>query len=120
MKVLVCGGRGYAQRDKVWRMLDKLHARVTITCIVEGEATGADAHAKEWGKRRRVDVEKYPIEEFEGGYGRNVRMLRTSQPDLVMHFPGGNGTKHMVTYASNAGVRVLGGLDWRAIEEFVL
>ena len=42
--------------------------------------------------------------------GRNRRMLAEWDPDYVVHFPGGNGTRHMKTIAMAAGKRVLPGL----------
>ena len=43
MKVLVCGGRNYTDRDAVNRELDKLAAEEAIDCIISGGASGADA-----------------------------------------------------------------------------
>ena len=37
-------------------------------------------------------------------------MLEASEPDLVVHFPGGNGTGDMVALARDAGITTLGGL----------
>lgn len=34
---------------------------------------------------------------------RNRDMLLEGKPDLIVAFPGGNGTKHMVTIAAKAG-----------------
>lgn len=41
------------------------------------------------------------------GYRRNRRMLSEGRPDLVIAFPGGPGTAHMVEIAEKAGVPVL-------------
>ncbi|CAQ71565.1 SLOG family protein [Cupriavidus taiwanensis] len=49
---LVTGGREYDDREWVWAVLDRVHARRTITLLIQGEATGADAHAKACGARR--------------------------------------------------------------------
>jgi UDP-N-acetylmuramoylalanine-D-glutamate ligase len=38
---------------------------------------------------------------------RNRRTLDEGKPDLVVAFPGGRGTAHMVSQARAAGVRVI-------------
>lgn len=114
MRVLVCGGRKYAQRGKVHLALDRLHAEYKleggICILIHGNASGADTLAKEWAEERGIAVDPYHILPGEGGYGRNRRMLEQSGPDLVVHFPGGNGTKHMRNIANAAGVQTIGGL----------
>lgn len=42
MRVLVCGGRDFADSEYCFAVLSKLHARRPITVIIEGGATGAD------------------------------------------------------------------------------
>ena len=110
MKVLVCGGRKYARRDLVYAGLDRLNAASRIALVIHGACTGADTLAGDWAAARGVPVADYPIEAGEGGFARNLRMLEASQPDLVVHFPGGNGTKHMRDLAIDYGVNTLGGL----------
>jgi len=38
---------------------------------------------------------------------RNEQMLREGKPDVVVAFPGGRGTAHMVRIAKEAGIDVL-------------
>ena len=120
MRVLVCGGREYKNRDAVFRCLDainnppvqnSLDRRDVITLLIHGCATGADTLAGEWAEERGIPVDPYPIEEYEGGFGRNARMFFRSRPDLVVHFPGGNGTRHMVRLAQEYRCDTQGGLD---------
>lgn len=112
MRVLVCGGRGYARRDLVWRFLDRLRSEEGISALIHGAASGADTLAGEWAVARGVSEEPYPILPGEGGFARNKRMLREAGVDLVVHFPGGNGTRDMVRRAEEAEVVVIGGLSW--------
>ena len=42
MRVVVFGGRNYDDRRTLCRTLDAVHARRRITCIIEGEMSGAD------------------------------------------------------------------------------
>lgn len=109
MKVLVCGGRGFADRAAVFRALDGLHAKHGIRRIIHGAATGADALASEWARERGVPQIGYPAAWEQGrkaGPLRNQHMLDSQEPDCVIAFPGGSGTADMVRRAEAAGVRV--------------
>jgi predicted Rossmann-fold nucleotide-binding protein len=123
MKVLVCGGRHYAARGKVFRFLDDLQRRLggLITHIVTGSATGADSHAEAWAEARGMQRVLCPAN--WGFYGRRagpirnalmLRLLMKSQDDkgldtsdFVVAFPGGPGTEDMVTRARAAGWTVV-------------
>jgi hypothetical protein len=74
--------------------------------IISGGATGADSCALDWAIVNWCNFREYPIHQLETGFQRNVRMLADSKPDLVVAFPGGNGTAHMVKIARAAGVPV--------------
>ena len=111
MKVLVCGGRDYADRDHLNAELDRLHAERTFTLVIAGGARGADTLAAEWAASRGVPCDVY-MADWEGlgrkaGPIRNGRMLAEGKPDLVVGFPGGRGTAHMCRIAREAGVEVI-------------
>jgi hypothetical protein len=57
-----------------------------------------------------VPEEPYPADWARDGRGagflRNERMLAEAKPHLVVAFPGGRGTAHMVARAEAAGVAV--------------
>lgn len=59
MRVLVCGGRDFADRDLVFQTLDAV-ARKYGTArlgIIHGACpTGADKFAEEWAKSRRLPI----------------------------------------------------------------
>ncbi len=95
MRVLVCGGRHYKDKDALWIALDRLHEIEQITYLTHGDAKGADRLAGKWAKDRKVKVKPYPIEKGEDGFARNERMLKDSLPQLCIHFPGGAGTADM-------------------------
>lgn len=111
LRVLACGGRDYADREKVYEVLDEVRAASGISVLIEGEAAGADTLAKTWALRRGVPVERYPADWTKYGRGagpiRNQRMLDEGRPDLVVAFPGGRGTADMVDRAKAAGVPVM-------------
>lgn len=111
MRVLVCGGRDYSDRQTVFDYLDGLHLLHTITLLIHGGARGADWLAGQWGQDRSVPVTVFAADWFNHGKAagplRNAKMLAEGKPDLVVAFPGGRGTTDMVRKANAAGVRVV-------------
>ena len=122
MRILVCGGRTYDDRDSVWRTLDDYQRRYGPVTIIQGGATGADALAKEWCYRQpnvtlisvpanwedlsppdavirtRADGSKY---DANAGIRRYAEML-DEKPDLVLAFPGNRGTRQILRRAEDA------------------
>ena len=116
-RVLVCGGRDYGKR---WdehlsevvvdtQAVHKLHSvlgdiKVPENCslvIVHGAARGADSLAANWAHSKRIKDMPFPADWSgrSGGIDRNIQMLEDAEPDLVVAFPGGRGTAHMVSLA---------------------
>jgi uncharacterized protein (DUF58 family) len=110
-RILVCGGRDYADARALGAELDALHAGNPVTDLIHGAARGADSLAAAWARSRGISIRPFPADwDRHGkaaGFLRNVRMLREGRPDLVVAFPGGRGTAHMVGLARRAGVAVL-------------
>ena len=52
MRVLVCGGRNYDNRDLVWRALDQYQENYGPLTVIQGGAPGADQWAREWAHRQ--------------------------------------------------------------------
>lgn len=127
MRVLVCGGRQFANPNvqgkppaevfeetcQLNEALDALHTKpgFLITCIIHGAAPGADTAAANWADDHGVNVERYPAEwrlyGSAAGPMRNAKMLAQGMPDLVVAFPGNRGTRDMVRRANRAGIKVL-------------
>ncbi len=111
MKVLVCGGRNYANVGFLNVTLSELHVRYQFTRLIHGGANGADTLAGAWAIARGIPVDVFPAEWRSDGRAagaiRNVRMLREGQPQLIVAFPGGKGTAHMVSIAKRALFRVI-------------
>lgn len=108
MRVLVCGGRDYADVFQLNQMLDiTKQAHGTIE-ICHGGAKGADTLAGEWAKRNSVPYVVYPANWDKHGRSagpiRNKQMLDEFKPGLVIAFPGGAGTKNMIGQTMKAGV----------------
>lgn len=102
-KVVVTGGRRYANKARVYECLDHLLKVKPFDMLIEGGATGADTLAREWAKERCFPCLTCEADwDFFGnaaGSIRNGHMLKTYQPILVLAFPGGPGTKDCVTRA---------------------
>jgi hypothetical protein len=132
MKVLVCGGRDYNDRAKVWRVLDEYQDRHGSLTIIQGDCpTGADHWAKEWtygqptvtrldypakwedlshpGRRvkRRADGKFY---DAAAGPRRNAEMLDEC-PDIILAFPGGTGTASLIKMVRRAGYIRIDSID---------
>ena len=106
VKVLVCGGRDYTAEKVAFQFLDDLHARHNFTCVVHGDARGADTLAKRWAQQEGITLRPYPADWAthgkRAGHIRNAEMLAKERPRFVVAFPGGKGTEHMVAIAMKA------------------
>jgi hypothetical protein len=111
MRVLVCGGREFANRQMLTAALNRLHLERGIGLIISGGARGADTMAEWWAKGIGVPCDVYEADWIslgpKAGPIRNQRMLEEGKPDLVMAFPGGRGTADMVRRGKEAGVEVI-------------
>lgn len=110
-RLLVCGGRDYADRERVFSVLDRVNAKRPLGVVIHGAARGADTLAGEWAEEREVEVWRFPAKWGEegraAGHLRNQRMLDVAQPQGVVAFPGGAGTEDMIKRAKAAGVTVM-------------
>lgn len=129
MRVLVCGGRGFgliapgltdaerenrevsarAERHCLKAKLMEMKGK-GMSLLIHGAAKGADTLAGAWADFNNVPTEVYPADWHRYGRSagaiRNEEMLERGQPHLVVAFPGGRGTAHMVQISREAGVPV--------------
>jgi len=115
--VIVCGGRQYQYRNRVFAALDLAHSREEISLLVHGAYTnpstgqlvGIDRWADEWARERGVAVERHPADWLSGGrtaaFKRNRQVLEAGAHACIV-FPGGRGTKSMLAEAQALGVPV--------------
>jgi SLOG family YspA-like protein len=108
--VIVCGGRRYADKETVFRVLEALHHLRQFRNLMQGGAGGADKLAREWALTHPEITRFSCIAEWKrfgnaAGPIRNARMLEW-KPDLVVAFPGHRGTADMVRQAREANVEV--------------
>jgi len=115
-RVLVCGGRDYDNRERLFKVLDKALKAATLAersfTLVHGGARGADSLAGLWASIRQeyVTVRVYEADWQTHGRAagpiRNKKMFTSEQPDVIIAFKGGNGTAHMMKIGREAGVPV--------------
>lgn len=123
MRILVTGGRletltkmgldhgaVYALVVKTLNVLSA-QGRRKVT-IIHGGADGVDRFANEWALNTKAERAVYPVSQDDwkryggvAGNMRNTEMLKKGMPDVVIGFPGGGGTKDMISKAKEAGKR---------------
>jgi hypothetical protein len=112
VRVLVCGGRNYADSSFVSYVLDAVHAKKSITLIIHGCASGADTFAEKWAAQT-PNCTAYGVPTDWKKHGdkaaavRNRLMLEHGKPDLVLAFETGEGSRGLVNTASATGLKVI-------------
>lgn len=110
IKLIVCGGRDYADKDKVFATLDRIVAAKGDIFVIQGGMTGADKLAGEWAASRGMPcAEVQALWDYYGdkaGPKRNLWMTMLA-PVGVVAFPGGPGTAGMKAIAKDLGLRVM-------------
>ena len=108
MRIVVTGGRDFADEAMIDRALSAVHRKHGITTLIEGGAKGADRLALEWAARNMIRVEHYPAnwnrDGKRAGPIRNQQMIDEGKPDAAVAFPGGFGTADMVLRLGKAGI----------------
>ncbi|WP_262027594.1 DUF2493 domain-containing protein [Microvirga sp. Mcv34] len=111
MKAIVCGGRRYRDRARLYQVLDAAVERLGLSFIIQGVSDGADLLAFDWAQERGIRCGSFPADwETHGrkaGPIRNQEMIDEGKPDAVIAFPGGKGTKDMIERGRAAGIRVI-------------
>lgn len=127
-RVLVCGGRDYHTIEKVFEALEVIWKNsIGDLVIIEGGAPGADRAARLWAQAHvefGVRLRSFPANWSEFGKSagpiRNKQMLDEGKPHLCVWFPGGKGTKNMMSLARVAGVPVVPGEVLDEIREVLI
>ena len=111
MRVLVCGGREFDDKRRLFAALDEFDEECGITVLIQGDAKGADKLAAEWAKKHDIKVETYPADwrKFgkRAGWIRNNQMIAEGKPEVVVAFSGGVGTQMMKHLAEAARLHVV-------------
>lgn len=108
MKVLICGGRDLDSKQVCkWLETKFLSCFPRAREIIHGGAEGGDHGAALFCRRNGFPETMYPAQWKLYGDGagpiRNQQMLDESKPDIVLAFPGGDGTDDMVRRSKSAG-----------------
>jgi hypothetical protein len=110
LRLLVCGGRDFADELFLFTALDRVHAQWFVNTLIHGDAPGADRLAGAWAAKRGIDLIVFPANwtryRKRAGPIRNTRMLAEGRPDACVAFPGGAGTANMVAQCRAANVKV--------------
>lgn len=113
--VCVCGGRTYADRDEMWRVLDGVLRTFAVAGldvqVMHGGAPGADSLAEDWSCERGLPAPMVFVAEWDV-YGRRAGPLRNARmvaanPDLCVAFKGNDGTADCVRQMRAAGIPVI-------------
>jgi hypothetical protein len=120
MRVLVCGGREYNDRNAVFGALNEINKVTPIDCLIHGDCPGAEASgwvsadrlAGRWGHMTKgvtvvTESAKWGEHGRAAGPIRNALMIERYTPDMVIAFPGGTGTADCVRRAIDAGIKVI-------------
>jgi hypothetical protein len=109
IRVLVCGSRDWADRDRLRATLDERFADATL--VIHGGASGADSLAHEWARDRGISVQVYPADwqtcGRKAGPLRNRHMLERGGATHVIAFrarPDSRGTNNMIFLARKRGL----------------
>lgn len=106
MKILVTGGREFADERAVDRIFREISGKHTL---IHGAGRGADRLAARIAKALGWEVIPFPADWRRGrsaGPERNQKLV-DQKPDVVLAFPGGDGTADCVRRARKAGIQVV-------------
>ena len=111
IRFIVCGGRNYANRAMITRVLLRATSGATSGAVlVHGDALGADTLAAEiWDSWGGV-TEPHPANWAK--YGKSAGPIRNREmaslgAHFLIAFPGGRGTDDMIKAAVEANIPVL-------------
>lgn len=121
MIFLVCGGRNHTpfRPFKEIHFLNRLKKAYDpynkVTELWHGNARGADTEGEKWGFKQGLFICCWPADwgkhGKQAGFIRNelmcTKLSQTGDISLVIAFPGGNGTAHMVHICKKAGHNIL-------------
>lgn len=115
MKLLVCGGRNFNDKRLLVAVLDEIRTALLPNCVdvvIQGGAKGADTLAGEWAIETGIHCAE--VKALWDYHGKSAGPIRNrvmcdllNNKDLVVAFPGGNGTNHMIRTARENRIPVI-------------
>lgn len=117
MIILATGGRYYTTYNVVQKILSKIDNRKSITAVIHGGATGVDSFCNLWAKNNNIKTYIEPADWDK--YGKSAGIIRNSKMfdlygdiiDLVVSFPGNNGTLHCTNLAIKLKYNIIKVID---------
>lgn len=110
MKVVVTGGRDFKDQEFIFKTLNQIHLQTPITLMTSGMAKGVDEICFKWAMKNEINCICVPAKWSRDGRAagpiRNKEMADMLNHDLVVAFPGGKGTAHMVKYCKTLKLNV--------------
>ena len=111
LRVLVCGGRMYADRERIFQVLGDLHRERGIEVILHGAASGVDLLSVVRADRNGLRAIGFPADWARDGkrasQKRNQKIMSVGRPHMLVAFPGGKGTAEMIRFAKAEGIQVV-------------
>ena len=112
MRLVVTGGRDFNDIELVHRALNAMSILADGKLeIAHGGATGADTLSATWAKHHNVPCSVFAADwkrlGRSAGPARNAEMLTVFCPDVVLAFPGGNGTADCVRKARARNIPII-------------
>jgi len=111
MKIIVCGGRTYFDKEFIFQTLNEINQNQKITTLITGDAPGADSLAISWAKENKINYIVYrAIWDMYGnaaGPIRNEKMIKdNNDAEMLIAFSGGRGTKNAVLLAKKYNLKI--------------
>lgn len=115
LRVLVTGGRDFTDTALAMEVMCRLTSEHVVTALIHGNSRGADRMTANFAVGYGIPL--VPVDADWTRHGRAAGPIRNREmlalaPDVVIAFPGGDGTVDMVRQAQRAGVRVVRAIDY--------
>ncbi|QXH35706.1 DUF2493 domain-containing protein [Pseudomonas muyukensis] len=111
MRVLICAGRHFADRQRCRQALDALQCQQPVRVLIHGGSQHLGGEIEGWAREHGADIVRYPPNwQLHGKQAerlRNLFMLRDSRPDLVLALPGGDDTEELLARARGQDLNVI-------------
>lgn len=112
MRTIIAGSRNVDSYDTVKEAVSKaaIHAGISITTIVSGNARGVDQLGEKYAIDNGIPLVLYPADwdrhGKSAGYKRNVQMAENADALIAIWDGESKGTGHMISIAKEHGLTV--------------
>jgi len=107
-RLAITGGRDYSITQDDLEFLSRVVQQFPSVQILSGGARGADAAVENWARQHGHPIVRLLPDWKAGrlaGLANNERIARSA--DVLVAFPGGRGTSHMVRYCRSINIPVI-------------